>query len=376
MRGKSATLALLLVLILIGFILRLHNLAWVPLRGDEAFSVQYWARYDLTRSLTEIATIEPHPLLTYITFRAWALLAGTGEFSMRLLPVLINLLGIPALYALGRQLGGAKLGFLAALLWTLHPYEIWYAQDARNYGIWAGLSILALWLGYRALQRNRRADWLLYAGAATLAANMYYDELFSLAAFALYILIVHWKDWGRIRHAAIAMSVPILTPVLSFLLLQGSLLSGGGYGGTATNFDLARFPHLLIALNIGTTLPDVWTPYLWVLIALLLAVGLFLLWRHNRNQAIFLGLMAFVPLMFLSIASLKFKIFAPQYILSTVPAFILIIASLVGILSLNARMAAIRARRSLFVPQSHSSRLNNRVMGILPVLLLVILVLN
>ena len=57
---------------------------------------------------------------------------------MRLLPALANVLGIPALYAIGRLFGGHRIGLLAALLFALHPFEIWHAQDVRNYAIWGG----------------------------------------------------------------------------------------------------------------------------------------------------------------------------------------------------------------------------------------------
>jgi mannosyltransferase len=332
MRSKTAALACVVALTLLGFALRLHNLAAVPLRGDEAFTVQYWARYDLSRSLTEIATIEPHPILTYVTFHVWGLLAGTTEFSMRLLPALVNLLGVPALYALGKRLGGWRLGLVAALLWAVHPYEIWWGQDARNYGIWAGLSAVALWLGYRAIKQNQRVDWLIYSLSATIAANIYYDELFTTAAFAAFVFLTQWRSRILIHRAIWAFSLPLFTAVLSFLILQGSLLIGGGYGGTASNFDISRLPYFLTTLTFGTTLSSDFVAAIWPIILLTLIVSLWLLWRSHPRQALFLGLTAFLPLLLLSLISLKFKIFAPHYVLSSVPSYILLLAALVWLL--------------------------------------------
>jgi mannosyltransferase len=332
MRSKSVVLACVIALTLLGFALRLHNLAAVPLRGDEAFTVQYWARYDLSGSLTEIATIEPHPILTYVTFHVWGLLTGTTEFPMRLLPALVNLLGAPALYALGKKLGGWRLGLVAALLWAVHPYEIWWGQDARNYGIWAGLSAVALWLGYRAVKQNRRVDWLVYSLVATIAANIYYDELFTTVAFAAFVFLTQWRNRSLIRRAIWAFSLPLITAVLSFLILQGSLLAREGYGGTASNFDISRIPHFLITLTFGTSLPAVFISGIWSIILLAWVVSLVLLRRSHRTQALFVGLTAFVPLLLLCLASLKFKIFAPHYVLSSVPSYILLLAALVWLL--------------------------------------------
>ncbi|MCA9913768.1 MAG: hypothetical protein KC496_10485, partial [Anaerolineae bacterium] len=55
----------LIAFIWFGFALRLHQIDAVALRGDEAFSVQNWAGLPLSASLTDIASIEPHPPGTY-----------------------------------------------------------------------------------------------------------------------------------------------------------------------------------------------------------------------------------------------------------------------------------------------------------------------
>ena len=326
---RNSALALVILITLVGFGLRLHKLGSVPLRGDEAFSAQYWAGLRLAQSLTTIATLEPHPVLTYAIFRAWGRLIGTREFPLRALPALANLLGIPALYALGKRMGGRWTGIFAALLWALHPFEIWHAQDLRNYGIWAGASAIALWLGFRALQRNRRQDWILYAVAAAIAANIYYDEWLTMAAFGLFALITQWKNWRLVRRLLLAQAPAIITSVLSFLILQWSLLINGGYGGTTGGFDAARPPFFLTTLTFSKDLPADFTSALWPLILLVLLAGLWLIWRGDRDKALFLGLMAFVPLLLLCILSLKLNIFAPHYVLSTVPAYILILAGMI-----------------------------------------------
>ena len=58
---RKTQIAILLGIILLGFGLRLYHLDAAAFRGDEAFSVQRWSVTPLTQSLTEIASIEPHP---------------------------------------------------------------------------------------------------------------------------------------------------------------------------------------------------------------------------------------------------------------------------------------------------------------------------
>ena len=100
--------AMLILIIWLGFALRLHELASVPLRGDEAFSALNWAGKPLHQSLTEIATIEPHPPLTYVLFRLWGLLIGgiDSPFALRLGPFA----PAPGLWQFDRRRCGIRLG--------------------------------------------------------------------------------------------------------------------------------------------------------------------------------------------------------------------------------------------------------------------------
>jgi mannosyltransferase len=325
---QTRIVPIMVALIMVGFFLRINGIAQIPLRGDEAFSVLYWGELPLQQSLTEIATIEPHPVLTYALFRGWQIVAGNTELAMRLLPLLGGLLGIPAIFAIGKRLGGWQLGITAALLFTLHPYEIWHAQDARNYALWAGSSLIALWLGLRALDQNRPLAWLLYAGAAVLAANLFYNELFTVAAFGGYVLLCKRE---RLIPWLIAILPAIITAVGSFILLQGRLVGSGAYAGTtATQFDPARVltwftPTLLFGLPLDHILA-VWTGIGGLLV---LGIGLWQYAQANRAGAILLASLGLIPLCLLLIVSLRLNIFDPRYIFSTVPAYILIVSGAV-----------------------------------------------
>jgi len=325
----SKTVLLVMVITMIGFFLRLHNLAVTPLRGDEAFSILYWARLPLNDSLANIATIEPHPAFIYALFRGWGLLFGTTEFSMRLLPALFNLLGIPALYTLGARLGGKHVGLLAALLFAIQPFEIWHAQDARNNGIWAGLSALALITGLRALQQpDKRWRWVLYGILAALAANVFYFDLLTSTAFGLYVLVSHRKIFGRWLIAALPAFV---TAVGSFVILQGSLVATGAYSGTiAGRLDIPRlFTTFLPTLTFGETIPPELVTFIWPLITLTLIGGLLILWRWKPESALFLTIIGFMPPLLFSLAAIRMNIFTPRYLLLVVPIYTVIIAALI-----------------------------------------------
>ncbi len=326
----SRTLPIMILIIMVGFFLRIFHLTSVPLRGDEAFSVQYWAGQPLSVSLAKTATIEPHPLLTYATFRAWGLVAGYSELAMRILPSLIGLLGIPAIFAVGKRLGNKQIGLLAALLFALHPFEIWHAQDARNYAIWAGVSLVALWLGFRALDKGRKRDWLLYTIVASLAANIFYTELLTVAAFGVYVLITYWGKWKTVFSWGLAAAITGTLSIASFIVFQAPLFARGGYTGSIGGaLDITQlWKHFLPVLSFGEiTLPAETLNNLWPVIMILLIAALLSLWSTNRRTALALTLLALLPPILLTILSTRLNIFTPRYILSVVPAFILIFAT-------------------------------------------------
>jgi hypothetical protein len=332
----------MILIVVIGFFLRIHDLEVVPLRGDESFAVQSWARQPLAVSLTQTATIEPHPVLTYAVFRVWGLVTGTTPFLMRLLPALAGLLCIPAIYVIGRSIGGAKLGLTAAVLFSVHPYEIWHAQDARNYAIWAGFSLVALALGLQACKSRKTIHWFLYGTVATVTTNLFYMEMLTLVAFGAYVFVAYRRHWQVIRNWLLVATVAIFTSTVSFLVLQGTLVSSGAYGGTTpTRLELPRllswfFPTLMF----GETLPGDFVGVIWPFIGIVVLAGLGVLWHRHRRSAIFLGLLGIIPFTLLSLAALRFNIFNPRYILSVAPIFTLVGAAFIWQLSTRRQVFA------------------------------------
>lgn len=321
---------LLLGIILLGFALRLFHLNTVSLRGDEAFTVLHWMREPLATTLADISTKDPQAPLSFALYRGWALTVGTSESVARFLPALFSLLGVPAMYALGKRLRGERFGLLAAFLWAIHPYQIWHAQDARSYAIWSALSLLAVWLALRAIDEQRRVDWLLYIAAAVLTGYVYYLELFVIAALNLYVLLTRWRERQLLLRWFGAQAVIGLA--LAVWYIQPSLLTGSGYGGTAGGFAPNQWlTKFLPTLALGANERMFGNAYsaLIVLLVVALLVGLVLLWRKNRQQALLVGLWGVIPPLLLGIVSLRLNVFEPRYVLAAAPAYTLLLCALV-----------------------------------------------
>lgn len=328
--SKNRLLAVVTLLTLLGFALRVYALGRVPFRGDEAFTVLNWIEPSLAITLaSDIPLRDPQPPLAYVLFWAWSQAVGTSELAVRLLSVMAGTIGIPALYALGVRLRGRYVGLIGALLWTVHPYLIWHAQDARNYALWSTLSALALWLALRALVRRRALDWGLYVLAAVAAAYTYYLELFVLLALNVFVFVAYWRRWQLLRQWVVVQC--LIACFLAPWFLQERLLTGSGYTGTTYSAEVIRlFDWFLPTLTFGETLSPVVATYVWPLILVATLLGIVSFWSVCRRCALLLALLSVVPPLLLTVVSLRLDVFTPRYVLGSAPAFVVSYSGLIA----------------------------------------------
>lgn len=337
---SSLRLCLPLVLaILLGFSLRLHQLESVPLRGDEAFSVLYWADLPVQESLTQIAHGEPHTPLVYLVARIWRHIVGgiDSVFSLRMLSVLGNLLGVSAIYALGARLSGMRsVGLVAALMFALHPFEIWHSQEFRNYGYWGGMSAATLWLGLRLIDRARKVDWILYAAAACFTTLTIYTEPFSMIALACFAIVERRRDRRFLWRLLLLQSGIGALLVIGFALIQVLPGFATSYPGLVQAFSTTDyFTRFVPVLVLGTTIPFDMSA-LGIALSLVVALALVILFCSCKRQFRFVALTAVMPLLLLGLVSSHYNLFHPRYVLSAAPAFILALA--LGGFALAARL--------------------------------------
>lgn len=334
-RPRTHSLALLTALLAAAFVLRIVQLGDVPLRGDEAFAVRYWAD-DPATVVRDLAQWEPHPLGTFLSFWAWKSVAGSSEFAMRTLSLLGGWLGVAATGALARTLlRNHRAAPVALVLAAVHPFLIWHAQDARNYALWFGASSLAMWLFLRATTRNRQRDWALYLIAETAALYFFFLEAFLLVVQAAYLVAA--RRPRRVVTAALRTWL-VLGLLLLPWLAQGWYLAHSGYEGATSDADLTRLlTWFLPVLLSGREYPSPWE----VLLPLAWIAALALLWmdRPQRRQGIWLAAWIALPALLLLVAATRMSVFDPRYLIATVPAFIILTAG--ALTAPQARRAAL-----------------------------------
>lgn len=126
---------------------------------------------------------------------------GSPVTGMRGLSVLFSLLTIPATFWLCRELFTDHLTpYLAISLMAVSPFQILYAQEARQYSLMTLGIVLSSAILLRAIRSNRTGLWLLYA--ATTAIALYAQPLF------IFVTVAHgvYVGYGRlsIRYQALS----------------------------------------------------------------------------------------------------------------------------------------------------------------------------
>ncbi len=213
----STTLALSLA-ILAGAWLRIHGIGADPLWVDEASSVAF-ARQPLPELWGAAARLETNPPLYYSFLHAWIRLFGDSEAAVRSLSAVCSILMIPAIYWLGRTLGGVAVGLVAAWILATAPIQVEYAQEARGYALLGLAAVVALAglarlltdppaarLGLGSSLRRRRglaaktaaaADvaWLAYAAGTATCLYVHNTAAF-LPLIANLVVLAWWLTVG------------------------------------------------------------------------------------------------------------------------------------------------------------------------------------
>jgi 4-amino-4-deoxy-L-arabinose transferase-like glycosyltransferase len=199
----------LLVIVLLGLLLRVHQLDRQSFWIDEAFSA---LMADPRYARPALWQYDVHPPLYYALLSLWGLWSRS-DWWLRLLSVVLGVATIPVVYGLGARLLGRAAALWAAALLSVLQIHVAYSQEARMYALMVLLFAGALWSLVVGARDGRPAGWVGYAVCAVLL-------LYAQALGTLYVAILaalfpvvaprlprglDWRPW-LLAHVAIALA--------------------------------------------------------------------------------------------------------------------------------------------------------------------------
>lgn len=354
----AAPLLILLLLIALGYWLRVHNLDAFSFWTDEGLTPER-SGYPLAQILRNdiliqgVVTKDTHPPLYYLIIHVTRQLFGLSDFAFRYPSVLFGVLLIPLIYQIGRRLGGLGLGLVVATLAAVNPLQVYYSQEARMYTLLVLLVTAMsyiLWLAIEQTQMTHdgtgtmngetaRADMsgrramkgvpaLLasYVFLAALAVYTHYTIVFLVAAQALFWVWILWRaGLKRVIIGAAGVATLIAIPLIPYTvprLLAGAEANYYFVSPLTMLLDVVRF------FNLGMT-ADFSQPLAIALNLLAFALLLLGLWAaRTRPARLFLLSWLLAVVLGLMVGSILFK---PMYqgvrhIMAGSPAFLLLLA--------------------------------------------------
>ncbi|HVC34013.1 MAG TPA: glycosyltransferase family 39 protein [Chloroflexota bacterium] len=291
--------ALALGVVFGGFALRVTRLNVGSLWGDEGFSVvpAGYGGWD-------IPTAFPigHLSLYYHLVHLWMSVAGGSEFSLRYLSLWTGVAAVVVACAVGKRVGGAPTGVVAALLCAVSPPLVDYAQTARPYA----LVVFLLGLNCYALLRiGRRADdlrwWTLAVLSLVAAAYCHLFALVCLPATLLVCALAAWRDPRRRTGLAVVCAGLVLALAPWLIDSFGVTYQAVAARAAPVPFTLAQYLTVVgDGLLVGNTFPggsgD--TLLIGIVAALGLLVGGVALWRRLPGPTAVVVACVLLPLAF------------------------------------------------------------------------------
>lgn len=220
--SPTVTALILAAVIVVGAVVRFHQLGAHSLWIDEAASVRF-ATMGWSAFLHTLWRYQGNMTLYYFLLRAWLHL-GDSEFMVRSLSVLFSVLTLPAMYVLGKRLFDRATGLTAAALLSVHSFHVLWSQQARAYSLLLFLLVLTSYFLVCAMEANDGAGyWVAFATVAALSVYAHIFAVLVLAAPALSILFPKpYRVSARNTLVTAILFEHLVAPMALFVLLQHS----------------------------------------------------------------------------------------------------------------------------------------------------------
>jgi len=183
----------LLLILILGLFLRLYHLGVPSLWFDELMTAGR-IDYPIIQMVKNLF-VSPFPPLYYVLMHLWVSIFGVSEITLRFPSLIFSVLSIFFIFKLAKELYDKEVGLISALLLSVSPYSINYAQEAKMYSLLWFLGILSFYYFYKFTKDHHHKDLFLYILFTTLSIyTLYVGFLFMLAQNVSYFIFFEKKQ--------------------------------------------------------------------------------------------------------------------------------------------------------------------------------------
>lgn len=310
--GRDALL--LFGIIAVAIFLRFWRLGDWGFDSDEIF---------MLRDSLDIRPRNPRPLMYVLNHYLINPVLSLNEFSLRLLPALFGVLGIPVFYLMTRRLVGTNAALFGAFLLAASGLHVYYSQFARYWTLVFLLCSVYPYAVYLGLRERNRPLVLLGIATAGLAVLAHPASVLPAGGLALWILGTYgrtnrlqtlWRE-RSVRWAVVVITLVVAGAAVRFIPMLRAWI---------WQRDTIPRGEFLLHLPVTPGVKQVLYLFAYVdslSLALFLTgvLGLYFLWRgRDQSLALLLTSMFVFPIAFLVLLSFRTPV-STFYLVPTLP---------------------------------------------------------
>ena len=302
--------------------------------GDELYLYEIVHDTGLRRSMEIVHDTESTPALYFVLAWFSAHLGGDDLLWIRFPALLLSVATVPVIYALGARTVGRVPALIAAALFAIAPFDLFYGTEGRAYAALAFFSVLSTLGLVRIVETGGRRIWVavLAVGVAG-AAYSHYLAVFVLAAQLVFALVV-FRDRRRPVLLGHAVALLAFVPWIPFALDQFEDNTSERLGPVP---GLTEGAEAVLKVWFGhpfTELGQIPGRAAMVVVAIgLVVAAAFAVSRRTRLSrwtALFAALAAATPVGAVLYELTDASVFGPRYFSASVPAGCLLIGALLA----------------------------------------------
>jgi uncharacterized membrane protein len=301
-------------------------------------------------TIRSLALEDPqHPPLYFLMARVWMQEFGSSLTASRTLPAILSLLSLALMYALAQELFASNLtSLLATAILALSPFDILFAQTARQYSLLTAIVIGSSLLLLRSVRLQTLLTWVLYA--LSIALGFYTHPFFSLTLIGHGIFVIFYclfvtpkKVRGHVINSQFFLAVTAaLILYIPWIYVLGSNLQRASATTDWTRVSpgwlylvklwTLSFTALFFDLDFG--FDNILTYFARVPFLVLIIAAIYqLVQRANRSTWLFVSTSIFVPFLILALPDLIIggkRSAVSRYLISCFPGVQLAVAYLLA----------------------------------------------
>ncbi|MEH1935254.1 MAG: glycosyltransferase family 39 protein [Nostoc sp.] len=312
----------LILIVSIGFGLRVYNLGFIDLDADENTSLD--AARGILRTGAPISTSGiwyiRGPFYHYL-LAIWLKVVGDSIINARLLSVIWGTGTLILVYIFSRKVTGKVwISLIIIAILAIHPWEIWYSRNIRFYQVLQCLTILCFWSFFKGFveQAGKLYQYLFFI---TLTLTLITQEIsltllpiFLIGFLCFYRPFYLSKDWHIVLGSIITLVIFIYD--LGIVYIR-SLTPLAALSDSSDGYLRLHFSDITVLISNLFLGPD----RLQTIYTTFFLIGLFYFLKKNNFQLCFLFISTILQVFIVTILCYQLD---ERYVYGIYPLFILL----------------------------------------------------